>query len=582
MRIASTVAAACSVAISSSAVAQVPPNSLERRVQGFYEQVTPTRMSEYSIVGFAQPLNAGSASVPPRMYMMPAFTIAPDGVRFINNLGNAFTPSDCSTQPAQTIVFTVQVRAALPNQAQKVAVGAALSGENAEYFYPDWPVDGMGNPAMWGPGATMPGVLDAVRSLRQGQYQGLLDKQKLWRETYDKYNVSFATLNGLTLDLYVDGDRVALSEYAGSSVSNNGSLRLTYKLPNTYNCNLIRGGNYEIRARYAFNDTLNRTVNARFNSRQSVETFLRETQTATAKSRNSGWRVLGIGSRKSRMKSSLDQTLQLNEQRENIEGTTIVSFDADESMIADFETLFFPTLSKQRAIENHREAAVAAEANGNAALAEAHRKYADALTNGSEDLETDAIGAAAALNEGDYATFMAKGVRFSQNNDSRTDTFRRTVDFSVVSDEMRTWDQSKTVTVQREAVTAVRVLGQEINEPTLSGYAAGPWSFQFVQSEYPVNVVQRTGLLLGGVLPNTPLVQAGLQPGMIITKADGVEIQSKADLDEVIANRSPGDRIEFRTLQFTGALPPYSPMPVRGREGSHWVTIGSKPKLREY
>ena len=283
------------------------PNSIEHRVGGFYEQVSPTELSEYSVIGFAQPLNAGSPTVPPRMYLMPSLTVASDGVRFINDIGNTYTPSDCSAQPAQSIVFTVKVRAVLPNQVQKVAVGAALSGENAEYVYPDWPVDGMGNPSMWGPGATMPGVLDAVRSLRQGQYQGFLDKQKIWQETYERYNVSFATLNRLSLDLLVDGERVAISEYIGSSVNNNGNIRLTYRRPSVYNCNLIRGGNYEIRARYGFNDTLNRTINARFDSKQSIETFLRETQAATVQSRNSGWRVLGIGSRRSRMKSSNGQ-----------------------------------------------------------------------------------------------------------------------------------------------------------------------------------------------------------------------------------------------------------------------------------
>ncbi|KQY75143.1 PDZ domain-containing protein [Brevundimonas sp. Root1423] len=581
MRVGLAIASACLLATGSTALAQVPPNSLERRVQGFYEQVSPTRLTEYSIVGFAQPLNAGSPTVPPRMYLMPSFTIATDGVRFINDVGNTYTPSDCSVQPAQSIVFTVRVRAALPNATQKVAVGAALSGENPQYFYPDWPVDGMGNPAMWGPGATMPGVYAAVRSLREGQYKGFLDQQNLWRATYDRYNVSFATLNELALDLYVDGERVAISEYPGSTVGNNGNLNLTYRRPSIYNCNLVRGGNYEVRARYKFNDTLNRTVNARFDSRQSVQTFLRETQKATAKSRSSGWRVLGIGSRKSRMKSSLDQTLRLNEDREVIEGTSIVTFDADDSMIADFENLFFPTLSKQRAIENHREAAVAAEANGNTALAEAHRKYADALTNGSEDLETDAVGAAAALNEGDYATFMAKGVRFSQNNDSRTDNFRRTVDFEVVTTEMRTWDQSKTVTVQRESVTAVRILGHEIDEPTLGAYAGLPYTFPFVRSAYPLNVTNETGLLLGGIIPNSPLGQAGLQPGMIITEVDGVSVSSRADLDDVIANRSPGDRIEVRTLQYTGMAPPYAPTVTLGSEASHWVTVGSRPKLRE-
>jgi hypothetical protein len=577
MRLRLLIAATCSLALGSSALAQVPPNSIERRVQGFYEQVTPTSLREYRLVGFAQPLNAGSPTVPPRMYLMPSLTIATDGVRFINQVGNNYNPADCSTQPAQSISFAVQVKASLPNQVQKVAVGAALSSENAEYFYPDWPVDTMGNPAMWAPGATFPGVLDLVKQLRK-DYQGLLDKQKVWIGAYEKYNVSFATLNGLALDLYVDGERVAVTEYAGSSVSDGGTLRLTYRQPTTYNCNLILGRNYEVRARYRFNDTQSGTINARFDSRQSVDTFIKETQQATAKSKNSGWRVLGIGSRKSRMRSSLDQTFQLNEERQAIEGTSVVMFDADESMISDFETMFFPALTKQRTIENHQSAAIAAQAEGNTALAESHRKYADALTNGSEELETDAVGAAAALSKKDYATFMAKGVRFSQSNETRTDSFRRTVDFSVVSEEMRAWDQSKTVTVQREAVSVLRVLGRDGTEPTLGAYVGVPYNFPYLESAYPPSTSNRTGLVIGYLNPNSVLVQAGLQPGMIITEADGKVIKSRADLDAVVAGKRPGNRILIKSLLNTGGAVPYYPGFVLGSQASHWVTIGSRPK----
>jgi hypothetical protein len=565
---------------SPSAMAQnVDVNSLERRVEGFVYPDSLGNYVEYRIAGFAQPENAGGLGVRPRMFLMPQLRIPIDGVRFADEAGLDFVPTNCATRPARTVTLSVATNAALPNEIQRVAIGSALAGKNPQFYFARWPTNGLtGQPIMWSGAAMAPDVAMAIISVYQ-EYKIVENAQNSALALYDKYDVSYATLQQFSLDLNVGGETVATNSFKGSLIGG-APIKLTLQRPDTFTCNQVARGNYEVVARFAFNDTKSATINARFDARASLHSFIEETQKATTSQRNSGWKILGIGSRRSKMKASLDQTLRSETDIGQMENTKIVMVDADESMIRKFENAFFPSLSRDEAIANHLAAATEADSSNNPQLANVHRGYAAALTDGREDLETDAVGAAAALAKRDYASFIAKGVRFSESNTSRTNNFRRTIDTAVDTELTREWDQVMTITRLRESSMPVTIASQVLLKPTLGPLSGGTYSVPWFNNyEYPS---ARTGFLVGMIAPNGPLAAAGIEPGMLIFRIAGQQVKSMADVLSVVASLTPGEQISVVRFNTSGGVFPSAigPQVQNGTTETITVTVGRRPELR--
>jgi hypothetical protein len=412
----------------------IPLNSLRFEVVNYLYLEAPGRYTSYSVLGFRQPVTAGGAGIKPKMKLLPELTVPLSGVTYASSTGMDINPTDCAQQRVRTIRITVRASSRVPTESQKIAVGAATRNIKVEREMTPWAVNAMGQPVMW---MATPYPLEVARL--HSEYSAEIAKRQDWANEYGKYDASMATLDNLHLDLQIDGDVVSTARFPGSLVGTSGSsMTMTLRDPDAYTCNRIVNGAYDVIARYRFNDSGSAQINARFEVRKALKTFVRETQTATARSKSAGWKVLGIGSRRSNIKSSLESSMVVQGETGTLEKTTIVMSDANDEMIQQFESVFFPRLSKADAIINHLAAAEANSTN-NPELAKAHRAYANALTTGREDLETDAVGAAAALNEKDYATFIAKGIRFSDNNDSRTESFRRTLDVDVSDDRCFCW-----------------------------------------------------------------------------------------------------------------------------------------------
>lgn len=571
-----TLTVACTLVVT-PAGAQIPLNSQHLSVQNYeYPAHTPGDWQDYEVYGFYQPVNAGSATVKPRLYLLPSLTVRAGAVSFSDANGMPLTPTNCASQPVGSVTIRVAVNAALPNQMQQVAVGAGLMGVGAERFRAPWELQPNGLPVMWAPMMGLPPVVHAVQQV-YGQYSQELQRQSEYMTRYQAYNVSTAALNELNLDLVVDGEVVATTRFSGTTVTGSTStLNLGLRSPSVFDCNRILSGNYSIIARYRFMDTGSATVNARYDWRKAISQFISETQRASTSSRNSGWRVLGFGSRKSRVKRSLDSSTNVQGSAGTIENTTIVAFDATDDMVRRFESSFFPELSKQNVITEHMAAANAARSDGKPDLAAAHERYAAALTNGAEQLEVDAVGAAAALNEGDYATFLAKGVRMSNSSDTRTDNFRRVISVNVSEVVQREWNDVRVVTKERETSAPVRILSAGQTEATLGGFAGAPFQFGFLQNSWNPTWQQRTGLLVGGIAPTGSLAAAGIQPGMIIMSVNGTDVSSFSDVTQAMDGVSPGEYIPVRTLWNTGAwAPPYPPQ--LGTTQTHNVRVGSRP-----
>ena len=523
---------------------RVPLNSLSLEVNNYIHSTGGGKFEPYSVLGFRQPVTAGGAGVKPKMRLVPELRVPSNGVRYVSTSGMNITPTDCTQQPVRTIDLTVRIENKLPTESQKNAVGAATLGIRVERELIAWPTTPMG-PVKW-PGTPDPMAIDAIYNL----YTAELTRRQDWSKEYDKYDVSMVVLEDLALDLSVDGAVISTTRYPGSMAATSGStLRLTLRNPDAYTCNRILNGAYEVIARYRFNDTGSAQINAKFEVRSSLTNFIKETQTATARSKTSGWKILGIGSRRSKMKSSLESTMTVENNSETIERTTIVMSDANKELIERFESVFFPRLSKQEAIDNHLKAAAEAEASNRPDLAKAHLAYVAALTNGREDLETDAIGAAAALNDGDYATFVAKGVRFSDNDDSRTDSFRRTLDVSVNDDVIREWSQSQSVTKVREASTPI-LKSNDLRSTPYFGLTGAPIQYRFL-TEFN-GWEPRESLLVGAIDPTGPLATAGLLPGMIIHRVGSTRVSTLTDVEDALKFARPGQTVSVEILERTG------------------------------
>ncbi len=254
--------------------------------------------------------------------------------------------------------------------------------------------------------------------------------------------------------------------------------------------------------------------------------------------------------------------------------------DADESMVKKFEAAFFPKQTKDETIASHLAAASQADNDNNPQLAKVHRDYAAALTDGREELENDAVGAAAALAKKDYATFIAKGVRFSESNTSRTDNFRRTIDASISTSETIAWDQAQTITRLRESSMPVYIESEVVMKPTLGPVTGATYTVPWFRNHiYPV---QRSGLMVGHVAAGGPLSSAGIEPGMLLFRVAGQPVKTLADLQVAIAALSPGQQIDVERFESSGGVfpSPYGPQVQNGTSVTTTVIVGRRPTQR--
>jgi len=82
---------------------------------------------------------------------------------------------------------------------------------------------------------------------------------------------------------------------------------------------------------------------------------------------------------------------------------------------------------------------------------------------------------------------------------------------------------------------------QPVERPYLGVFFA-PITPDLAEAEdLPVN----QGALIREVQPDTPAEQAGLQPGDIVTALDGAQITEDRDLQDLVLEHEPGDRVEL-------------------------------------
>ena len=562
-----SLATVMAVSLATPVVAQerIQPNSQYFMVSDFFVPDASGELEEYRAAGFAQP---GATGVSPRLWLLPVMSVDPESLTFYDERGIPFTPSQYSDRTAASISVPIRYDASMPDARERAGIAAALKGESLNRWATHW-LAGPDRPFVHPPLAGNPAVGNLVFQAYQ-QYKPFYDKLGQYAKAYEGYQPHAATLNEVRVQLLVDGEVIAMRDYSGSLVNFGNSMpSLTVTAPTLYQQNKIAAGDFEVNVGYRFLDAKTSVVEGRYDVRQVLRQFVEETRRAKTKRTSSGWQVLGFGSRRSRLKTSLEENFTSNANVEQMEGTRVVTYDATDDMLDSFEAAFFPALSKQQLFDRHMKAAEQAQASGKDDLAKLHRDYATAIANDDEMAEVDIDKAAAALSAQDYAGFIAHGMRFSNSSHQRTDNFRRVINTTAEIEQRKEWLDYRTQTVQRETTVPVAIEAGREWKAAMGLCEAGNMTVPIFRPYMPPQPRQVT--VLSCIEPQGPLHKAGFQPGMWVVDFDGQTVSSISDIENLLAAREPGDHINVRYIDVPASTP------MQTAVSSRWVTLGRRP-----
>jgi hypothetical protein len=558
------------VSTSAPAAGQVPPNSRYFSVEGYYYRDSTGNYRPYRVAGFASPPQTGS---PARLIILPTIYVNETSTRFFNANGQLFQPDSTSVTRAEYITIEPKITNAVPTPVQAPAVGAILQGVKYDQSFAPPLMNTMGQPYIHdGLANTPPGVLHwpsyatTIMQYYSG-YIGELQRQAGFAAVYGSYLPQQGNVSALRISLLIGGELVAERTIPGTSVSPNTIASISVQSPTIAQQNMIASGDYELQLTYEFRDVSTSSIQAEFDAFAVMDQFINEAQSATTRNSSSGVQILGIGSRRTKIKSALNQQIQSQHTEQNVEGTSIRMYDANDAMVKRFEDAFLPKIGLADVILGHRQAAAAARQQGNTRLAEIHEGYANALANSNE---LDAVNyelAAASLTAGDWRGFLAHGVRASSNNDRRVNEYRRVITNHEDIRRHRSWSELQQVTLQREATAIVRPPRFRQLPAYWGDCGAIPVQVNaFVAAGGAPPTLQPTdGVLITCVHQGSPAAEAGLYAGHIVTKVDNLRIRTLADWHRATRSYRPDQQATVKVFRHTYGMPTSEEASVRVR-----------------
>ncbi|HEX5752244.1 MAG TPA: hypothetical protein VFZ09_38885 [Archangium sp.] len=537
MSLAALAALLSSVAPSSSG-AQGPAltaNTIFFTVDNYYDLDANGDYRLYHSAGFYEP---GGPGTNPRVFLLPEVSVVREKIQFFSSGGRQVTPGDAPAASIKSINIPLRYSGSLPTEPQGIGIAVQTGGEPQPAYLPGPSRDAAGNPLMHPWLNSMPMLMQAVGE-DCGAYTRLLSKQEANLARWRSYRAETTGLNELVVALLIDGDVVS-QRFIPGSVALSGSLPvLAVKQPSEEVVQRVADGNFEVQVSYRFRDAQVGSIDASFEVESILDSYIQESQRVMTSSKSSGMQIFHIGSRRTKVKQSMEQSLSREVSSGTQARTMIVMNDADDAQVARFEATFFPTLSKEQTIAAHLAAADEAKNAGKVDLANAHLQYANALQQGVTLAEVDAVGAAAALNRGDYATFLAKGVRFQDSSTRISGDFFRVAHERISTSESKVWTDVSKRSVQR-AITLMLKPEDARSSPArlgVCGFRGGP----IVGS-----------ILLTCIEQGSPLARAGVLQGEIMWKLGGRPIGSVSDLEAMLAEFEPGDKVDVVFVDLNG------------------------------
>ncbi|MFA5504067.1 MAG: PDZ domain-containing protein [Vulcanimicrobiota bacterium] len=537
------------ILLSQIGLSQIPHNSKRFEITDFFYPDLNGNYIRYRAHGFAQQHTDQNKG---RLFFLPIIQRNDREVRYIGQDGLEFEPQRGEQKVAKSIIVPLSVSSELPNDFQIPALASEIGTGTSVKAYVR-PILKLPN----GQPYLIPQAQNLFPAI-QNMAQPLLEAERKQKAAVELYRRSYipevVSLSEVEISLVIDGHVLANEKHSGTYVSTSGELAAIEIVdPTLYIQNRISQGNLKVFVSYKFRDAFTRTIDAKFDAKKIISRFLAESQQSMVSSSSSGWQILGFGSRRKKLRTSFNSSVQESYKGENHESTSVEMFDASDDMIAEFERDFFPELSREKVIENHLAAAAEAERAGNTTLRDLHTRYASSIQNSDPDLETDIAGAVAHLAANDYAGFIAKGVRWGSHTASGNSSFRRVLNTNAEIESKTRWTQQRTVSVQHSLTENVGSSKTDTHLAWLGlGEAAGYKYPVYIKDAWNrlIDTQYYEGMLVGCVIEGGPAHSAGLLPGMIVVKIGGRTVTTRSQLDDLLKHYEPRDKLDCMIIEY--------------------------------
>ncbi|WP_129056960.1 hypothetical protein [Chryseobacterium sp. CH1] len=400
-------------------------------------------------------------------------------------------------------------------------------------------------------------------------------QQQLISDYNANYKAQIISPTELEIIVEAGGEVVYTKRIPNTWIATGSKLSdITIDYPTEYVKNLIADGNGLILISYKFRDSKGSYINAHIDASAIVNQFLDEAYQSSVSQKSSGWSFLGFGSSKKSIKSSFDQQVTQQNTSNSIANTTIEMYDADDQMIKEFESVFFPILSRTEVIQNHINSAAKAKAEGNTTLENLHLKLVESLQNNNPDLAPNIEKAVAALGKKDYIGFIANGIRWGNYSGGGNNTFRRVLNSSEMTNLVSNWSQTRTITLQH-AVTQPVIVSQDVQFRASLGIV-DVISFQnnlYMSNGFGNVIIQPVnGVILGPITTGGALHQNNITPGTLMTKIGSYSVYSGQTFTDALSHYKPGDKTYLTLITPTVNPNIYQEQRVQ-------ITLGAYPKI---
>lgn len=535
-----------------TAFSQVTPNSNRFDVENYIAIDNNGKYYPYTVHGFYENAANGATA---RIYILPILKLDLTKIKFIDQNGNEASQSEDNIR---AMIIPVTRDLALPNESQKAAIIAAIKGHTTiKSFSPPIVRNTAGQPIINPLASSNPFLLNQIISMSNNyETNAIIPQQNLINDYNSSYKAEIISLAELEILVEAGSEVVYSKRIPGSWITTGGTIsKITIDNPSEYVKNLIAGGNGQIVFRYKFKDSKSSTINAHIDATAIVNQFISEAYQSSVSQSSSGWSFLGFGSSKKSIKSAFDQQISQQYNANSIANTSIEMYDADDKMIQEFENAFFPTLSKQEAIQNHINAAEKAKAEGNTALQNLHLKYVESLQNNNPNLAPNIEAAVAALGKNDYVGFIANGVRWGSNSASGNNSFRRVLSSNEMSSMAANWNQTKVVSIQHSVNQPVTTIEKVEYRASIGIIDAITFQNDLAMfNGYNVTMQNINGVFIGPITSGGALHQNNITPGTLMTKIGSYPVYSGQTLTDALEHYKPGDRV-YITLIVPAANP---------------------------
>lgn len=231
------------------------------------------------------------------------------------------------------------------------------------------------------------------------------------------YSVEFVRPRNLSFHLVANGKEIQIKQLNNSLSESDYKNEFSAVAFDDESYSYIKNGNFKIEAKYSFpyqqfsSVTLNLSETSITNIQ--VETFKQVIQSSSS----SGGSLFLFNWRNTYVRNIERERTSSNSSSSYSSNLSIVLRDPDETILKILdEFMGSAKLTKEKFLENHRLLSEKAFAQNNPKLGDISKRYIEAVQNNDEAAQIDVLKAAAALAKGDVLSFMAAGIRFSDNS----------------------------------------------------------------------------------------------------------------------------------------------------------------------